>query len=97
MEGKMKLTRNLVIGLAVMLAWVNLVASQERPKRPAAPKLPAGVKVLRDLQYVENVHKRSALPGRQVKVAAIAIGFGGNHAEVKVGHRTLGDGGPARC
>ena len=30
----MKLTRNLVIGLVTMLAWVNLAASQERPKRP---------------------------------------------------------------
>ncbi len=57
----MKQTRNLVIGLAAMLAWVNLAASQERPKRPAAPKLPAGVKVLRDLQYVEGGHERNRL------------------------------------
>ena len=40
----MKLTRNFVIGLAAMLAWVNLAASQEEPKRPAAPKLSVGVK-----------------------------------------------------
>ena len=31
----MKLTRNWVIGLAAMLAWVNLAASQERPNRPS--------------------------------------------------------------
>ena len=45
----MKLTRNLLIGLAAMLAGVNLAASQERPKRLAAPKLPAkkaGVEVM---------------------------------------------------
>ncbi len=57
----MKQTWNLVIGLAAMLAWVTLAASQERPKRPAAPKLPAGVKVLRDLQYVEGGHERNRL------------------------------------
>jgi hypothetical protein len=60
MEGKMKLTRNWVIGLAAILAWVNLAASQERPK-PAAPKLPAGVKIVQDLQYVENGHERNHL------------------------------------
>ena len=57
----MKLTRNWVIGLAAMLACVNLAVSQERPKRPAAPKLPAGVKVLRDLQYVDGGHERNRL------------------------------------
>ena len=57
----MKLTRNLAIGLAVMLAWVNLAVSQERPKRPAPPKLPAAIKVLRDLQYVEGGHERNRL------------------------------------
>ena len=57
----MKLMRNWVIGLAAMLAWANLAASQERPKQPAAPKLPAGVKVLRDLQYVEGGHERNRL------------------------------------
>ena len=56
----MKLTRIGVIGLAVMLAWVNLAASQERPKRPAA-RVPAGVKVLQDLQYVESGHERNRL------------------------------------
>ena len=40
----MKLTRNLVIGLAAMLAWVNLAASQEEPKRPADPKISVGIK-----------------------------------------------------
>lgn len=57
----MKLTRNWVIGLAAMLAWVNLAASKEEPKRPAAPKLPAGVKLLRDLHYVEGGHERNRL------------------------------------
>jgi len=57
----MKLTRNWVIGLAAMLAWVNLAASQERPKQPAAAKLPAGIKLVQDLQYVENGHERNRL------------------------------------
>src|SRR5271165_5091820 len=57
----MKLTRNWAIVLAAMLAWANLAVSQERPKRPAGPKLPAGVKVLRDLQYVEGGHERNRL------------------------------------
>ena len=57
----MKLTWNLLIGLAAMLAWVNLAASKEEPKRPAAPKLPAGVKLVQDLQYVENGHERNRL------------------------------------
>ena len=57
----MKLTRNWVIGLATMLAWVNLAASQERPKQPAVPKLSAGIKLVQDLQYVENGHERNRL------------------------------------
>ncbi len=56
----MKSTRTWVIGLAAILTWVNLVASQERPKRPAA-KVPADVKVLRDIQYVEGGHERNRL------------------------------------
>ena len=58
---KIKLLRISAIGLAVMLACVNLVVSQERPKRPALSKLPAGVHVLRDLQYVEGGHERNRL------------------------------------
>jgi len=46
MEGKMKLTRIWVIGLAAMPAWVNLAASQERTKRPAASRLPAGISIM---------------------------------------------------
>jgi len=57
----MKLMRNLLIGLAAMLTWVSLVASQERPKQPAPPRLPEGVRVLRDLQYVEHGHERNRL------------------------------------
>ena len=51
----MKLTWICMIGLTAILAWVNLAVSQERPK------LPAGVKVLRDLQYVEGGHERNRL------------------------------------
>ena len=40
---------------------IFIETSQERPKRPADPKLPAGVKVLRDLQYVEGGHERNRL------------------------------------
>jgi acetyl esterase/lipase len=57
----MKLMRTWVIGLATMLAWVNLAASQERLKQPAAPKLPAHVKIVQDLQYVENGNERNHL------------------------------------
>lgn len=48
------------IGLAAMLAGGDLATSQERPRRPA-PKLPAGVKVLPDLPYVEGGHERNKL------------------------------------
>ena len=57
----MKLTRNLLIGLAALLAWVNLAAAKDEPKRPAAPKPLAGVTVVHDLQYVENGHQRNRL------------------------------------
>ena len=57
----MKLTRNLMIGLAAMLAGVNLAASQERPRRPGPPGLPEGVKALRDIPYVEGGHERNRL------------------------------------
>jgi acetyl esterase/lipase len=49
------------IGLASLLAWVNLVDAQERAKQPAEPKLPEGVKALRDLSYVEGGHERNRL------------------------------------
>jgi acetyl esterase/lipase len=57
----MKRTRIWVIVLAAMLAWVNLAMSQARAQRPAAPQLPAGVKALRDLPYVEDGHERNRL------------------------------------
>jgi acetyl esterase/lipase len=60
-EVDMKRTWSLLIGLAAMLAWVNLAVSQERPKQPAAPKLPASVMVLPDLQYIKNGHERNRL------------------------------------
>ena len=48
------------IALAAAVAWTNPATSQERPNRPPQ-KLPEGVKVLRDLQYVENGHERNRL------------------------------------
>ena len=50
-----------MIGLAAVLAAGNLAVSQERPKRPMPPRLPPGVEVLRDLQYVEGGHERNRL------------------------------------
>jgi acetyl esterase/lipase len=49
------------VGLAVTLAWTNLAASQDPPKRPAPPRVPEGVQVLRDLAYVEGGHERNRL------------------------------------
>jgi len=46
----MKLTRTWVIGLAMMLTWVNLAVSQEQLKRPPSPTHPAGAEVREDLQ-----------------------------------------------
>jgi acetyl esterase/lipase len=46
---------NWAIRLAAMLAWVNLAGSHEQSK------LPAGVKLVQDLQYVENGHERNRL------------------------------------
>jgi acetyl esterase/lipase len=57
----MKPMRITMIGLAAMLAWASLAASQERPRRPGPPRLPEGVKALRDLQYVEGGHERNRL------------------------------------
>jgi acetyl esterase/lipase len=49
------------LALVAALAWVTAVDSQERPKRPAPPGPPPGVKVLRDLAYVEGGHERNRL------------------------------------
>lgn len=57
----MKRTWIWAIGLAVALAWVNLAASQERSKRPTPRMLPEGVKVFRDLSYIEGGHERNRL------------------------------------
>ncbi len=57
----MKRTWIVVIGLAAMLAWANLAVSQGQPMRPAQPRLPEGVKVLRNLPYVEAGHERNRL------------------------------------
>ena len=56
----MKLTRISTVGLAAMLAWTSLAAAQEKP-RWLGPWLPAGVKVLRDIPYVEGGHERNRL------------------------------------
>jgi len=50
-----------MVGLAVALAWVNPAAAQERPVRPAPPRVPEGVRALRDLSYVEGGHERQRL------------------------------------
>jgi acetyl esterase/lipase len=56
----MKKTRVSMFLSAMMLGWLTLSAAQERPKY-TAPKLPEGVKALRDLQYVEDGHQRNRL------------------------------------
>jgi acetyl esterase/lipase len=50
-----------MLALVAAFAWVTAVDSQERPKRPAPPGPPPGVKVLRDLPYVEGGHERNRL------------------------------------
>jgi acetyl esterase/lipase len=54
----MKLRRAWLAGLALVLGWGNMASSQERP---APSRLPEGVEVLRDLQYVEDGHERHRL------------------------------------
>jgi acetyl esterase/lipase len=54
----MKLLRVWVLGLG--LAWTSLAISQEQPK-PAPSRPPQGVKVLKDLPYVENGHEQNRL------------------------------------
>ena len=49
------------VGLAATLAWTNLAVTQEPPQRPAPPRVPEGVQVLRDLAYVEGGHERNRL------------------------------------
>lgn len=47
-------------GLALTLAWVGGAVAQEKPKWQP-PRVPEGVKVLRDLPYVEGGHQRNRL------------------------------------
>lgn len=54
----MKLRRAWLAGLALVLVWGGMASSQERPK---PSRLPEGVEVLRDLQYVEDGHERHRL------------------------------------
>ena len=57
----MKRTWIWLIGLAVAPAWAALAVAQEKPKQPAPPRLPAGVKMLRDSEYVPDGHERHRL------------------------------------
>ena len=68
-----KRTQVWAIGLAATLAWGNLAASQEPPKRPMPPRVPEGVKVLRDLQYVEGGHERR-LRFKDIRIQELARG-----------------------
>ncbi len=54
----MRTARISVVVSAAMLGWMTLAAAQERT---APPKLREGVKVLRNLQYVEGGHERNRL------------------------------------
>jgi acetyl esterase/lipase len=58
---KLKWASVFAASLVVMLISTRLAISQEQPKQPAEPGLPEGVKVLRDLQYVEGGHERNRL------------------------------------
>jgi acetyl esterase/lipase len=49
------------IGVALLLAWVNVAIAQAQPKQPAPSRLPAGVVALRDVPYVEGGHERNRL------------------------------------
>lgn len=57
----MKRTWIRAIGFATILAWASATFSAEQPKRSVPPKLPAGVKFVPDLQYVEGGHERNRL------------------------------------
>ena len=47
--------------LIVLLVWTNLASAQEPPKSSATSDLPAGVRWLRDLEYVPGGHARQKL------------------------------------
>jgi acetyl esterase/lipase len=60
----MKLTRVWIIGVALTLACVALAAAQQPPKRPAPPqphRLPEGVRLVKNLQYIEGGHEQNRL------------------------------------
>ena len=48
-----------ILAVAMMFGCAGLADAQQ-PKRPT-PKVPAGVKALRDLAYVEDGHERNRL------------------------------------
>jgi acetyl esterase/lipase len=47
--------------LICLLAWTNLASGQEPPRPPDTLDLPAGVRRLRDLEYVPGGHERQKL------------------------------------
>ena len=50
-----------VVGLALALTWVALTVAAQPPRRPQPPRVPEGVKVLRDISYVEGGHELQRL------------------------------------
>lgn len=57
----MKLTRIATFALAALLSVQAWAAEKEPQKKSAPRKLPAGVKALRDLEYVQGGHERNRL------------------------------------
>ena len=49
------------VGLVILLAGLKPASSEQPAKNPPPPKLPAGVKAVRDIPYVEGGHKRNRL------------------------------------
>jgi acetyl esterase/lipase len=50
-----------LIGVVLLLGSGTLAVGQEQPKRPPPMRVPEGVKVLRDLEYVHGGHERNRL------------------------------------
>ncbi len=57
----MKIKLISALGLWATLAWASSAIAEEPAKKPAPPKLPDGVRVERDLAYVEGGHERNKL------------------------------------
>jgi acetyl esterase/lipase len=50
-----------LVGLTTTLAWTTGATAQEQTRPAAASRLPAGVRAIRDLEYVEGGHERNRL------------------------------------